>query len=180
MIRRITQFSERVIRWGRTQPYPIIAIFLSVTASFPNLKFIVFPPCSSSKIHLLSLQQSFSRPSFYFSLLFSFLILKFVQISFVVLPKFCCSPSTIILFYHTIVDPRVFCSFCNIPLSLSTIVSFFSHNYVVFYSQLKSLHNALVLFPKILLSSSIRFCSSLTKLLFIYQCSIVFFHNSIV
>ena len=119
-------------------------------------------------------------PFLYISLLFSFLVRKFFQISFVVLPKFCCSPSTIILFYHTIVDPRVFSSFCNIPLSLSTIVSFFSHNYVVFYSQLKCLHNAPVLFPKILLSSSIRFCSSLTKLLFIYQCSIVFFHNSIV
>ena len=125
-------------------------------------------------------QQSFSHPFFYFSLVFTFLIRNFFQISFVVLPKFCCSPSTIILFYHAIADPRVFGSFCNIPLSLSTIVSFFSHNYVVFYSQLKCLHNAVVLFPRILLSSSIRFCSSLTKLLFFYQYSIVFFHNAIV
>ena len=180
--------------------HPIIAIhhyFPSVAASFPNLKFIVFPSCSSSEIHLLSLLSlSLFYCSSFLTLLFfnsPFLTLSFTlvwcspsssaiffQISFVVLPKFCCSPSTIILFYHAIADPRVFGSFCNIPLSLSTIVSFFSHNYVVFYSQLKCLHNALVLFPRILLSSSIRFCSSLTKLLFFYQYSIVFFHNAIV
>ena len=168
---------------------------LSVEAELSLIQLLLFSPqlplvfqISSSLFSLLVPLQKFTccpfnspfSPFLYISLLFSFLIRKFFQISFVVLPKFCCSPSTIILFYHTIVDPRVFCSFCNIPLSLSTIVSFFSHNYVIFYSQLKFLHNALVLFPRIILSASIRFCSSLTKLLFIYQCSIVFFHNSIV
>ena len=59
----------------------------------------------------------------------------FFHIPFVVLPKCCCSPSTIIIsFYHSIVEPRVFCSFCNSPLSPSTIVSFFSHNYVVLFT----------------------------------------------
>ena len=84
MIWRITQFSECIIRRGRTQPHPIlllITIFRSVTASFPNLKFIVFPIVPLEKFTCCP---SPSQKSLFYNS--SFLTLLFFNSPFLVLP----------------------------------------------------------------------------------------------
>ena len=101
---------------------------------------------------------------------------------------FCCFTKILLFTFHNNIVLPYYCRSTRLLFFLQySIVSFYDCIilfsqlcHLSFYSQLKFLHNALVLFPRIILSSSIRFCSSLTKLLFIYQCSIVFFHNSIV
>ena len=127
------------------------------------------------------------------------------HIFFVVLPQFCCSPSTIISFYHSVI-PRVFCSFFNIPFSPSTIVSFFSFNYVFFFTVVVItqccfsfpknsivfvhnifffFHKAIVLFPKLYCLLLQCYCHNSIIYILLLPCYffiisiLFFFHNSL-
>ena len=191
MIRRITQFSERVIRWGRTQPYPIIAIFPSVTVSFPNLKFIVFPPVPLQKFTCCPFNSRFLALSFTsvccfpsssasFSNFFCCFtkILLFTFHNNIVLPYYCRSTRllfflqySIVSFYDCII---LFSQLCHLLFTIEVLTQCscsFPKNYIVCF------HKVLFFFDKAIVHLPMFYC-----LLPQFYCLILlhcyYFHNT--